>query len=96
MDRNFIYCIRSEKTSISAASVVGIFIYIPSTLPDRRKANPGFMNSPFNVVIEIECIEFRVSWIGNILIENAVGKEEEMVAVRPGEELPVKGEFWGV
>ena len=24
-----------------------IFIYIPSTLPDRRKANPGFTNSPF-------------------------------------------------
>ena len=36
-----IYCIWSEKTSISILSVVGIFIYILSTLPDRRKANPG-------------------------------------------------------
>ena len=27
-------------------SVVGIFIYIPSTLPDKRKANPGFTNCP--------------------------------------------------
>ena len=44
---NFIYCIRSDKTSISAMSVVGIYIYIPSTLPDRRKANPAFTNSPF-------------------------------------------------
>ena len=28
-------------------SVVGILIYIPSTLPDRRKENPGFTNSVF-------------------------------------------------
>ena len=47
---NFIDCIHSEKTSISAMSVVGIFIYIPSTLPDRRKGNPGFTNSPFNIL----------------------------------------------
>ena len=47
---NFIYCIRSEKTSISTMSVVGIFFYIRSTLPERRKANPWFTNSPFNVI----------------------------------------------
>ena len=47
-DRTFIYCIRNEQTSISAMSVAGIFIYITSTLQDRRKANPGFTNSPFN------------------------------------------------
>ena len=39
----------SEKTSISAILVVGIFIYIRSTMPDRRKVNPGFTNSPFKV-----------------------------------------------
>ena len=38
-DSNFIYCIWSEKTSISAKSVVWIFIYIPFTLPDRRKTH---------------------------------------------------------
>ena len=43
---NLIYCIRSEKTETSTMSVVGICIYIPSPLPDR-KANPGFTNSPF-------------------------------------------------
>ena len=50
---NLIYCIRSKKTSISAMSVVGIFIYIPSTLPDRRKANPGFTNSPFKCLLNV-------------------------------------------
>ena len=37
--------VHSEKMSISAMSVVGIFLCIPSTLPDSRKANPEFMDS---------------------------------------------------
>ena len=48
MDRDFIYCIRSEKTVMSAKSVVGIYNYKPTTLSDRRKANPGLTNSVFN------------------------------------------------
>ena len=44
-------CLSPAKRSISIMSVVGIFIYIPSTLPDRRKANPVFMNSPFKAHI---------------------------------------------
>ena len=48
-DVNFIYCIHSEKTSMNAMSVVGICIYMPSTLPDRKKANPVFTNSVFNL-----------------------------------------------
>ena len=49
MDRNFIYCIWSEKTSISAMWVVGIFNFKPTTLSDRRKANPGFTKSAFKI-----------------------------------------------
>ena len=48
-DRDFIYCIHSEKTVMSAKSVVGIFNYTPTTLSDRRKANPGFTNSVFKL-----------------------------------------------
>ena len=48
-DRDFIYCIyiRREKTAMSAKSVVGIFNYKPTTLSDRRKANPEFTKCPF-------------------------------------------------
>ena len=38
-----------EKTVMSAKSLVGIFNYKPTTLSDRRKANPGFTKCPFKL-----------------------------------------------
>ena len=52
------YCIRSEKRRSALCQWVGIFIYISSTLPDRKKANPGFTNSPFKYCCVIELATF--------------------------------------
>ena len=38
-----------EKTVMSAKSLVGIFNYKPTTLSDRRKADPGFTKCPFKL-----------------------------------------------
>ena len=52
-DRDFIYCIRSEKTVMSAKSVVGIVNYKPTTVSDRRKANPGVTKCPVKLGLSV-------------------------------------------
>ena len=46
---DFTYCIRNEKTEISTMSVIGMVIYIPSTLPDiGEKQIQGLRIVPLN------------------------------------------------